>query len=57
MLAMIKKGIRGKLCHSINRYAKAYKKYMKDCGKNREILRCKQFVWLGNVTKTACKWI
>ena len=41
MLAMIKKGIRGGLCHSINRYAKAYKKYMKDCGKNREILRCK----------------
>ena len=57
MLVMIKKVIRGGLCHSINRYAKAYKKYMKDCGKNREILRCKQFVWLGNVTKTACKWI
>ena len=41
MLVMIKKVIRGGLCHSINRYAKAYKKYIKDYGKNREILRCK----------------
>ena len=30
MLLMVQKGIRGRLCHSINRYAKADNKYMKD---------------------------
>ena len=30
MLLMVEKGIRGGLCHSINRYVKARSKYMKD---------------------------
>ena len=30
MLLMVQKGIRGRLCHSISRYAKADNKYMKD---------------------------
>ena len=35
MLLMVEKGIRG-LCHSINRYAKANNKYVKDYNKNKE---------------------
>ena len=30
MLLMVEKGIRRGICHSINRYAKANNKYMKD---------------------------
>ena len=30
LLPIIKKGIRSRLCHSINRYAKVNKTYMKD---------------------------
>ena len=38
MLLMVKKGIRGGICHSIYRYAKANNKYMKDYDKkNRHI--------------------
>ena len=36
MLLMVEKGIRGGICHSIYRYAKANNKYMKDYDKNRE---------------------
>ena len=35
MLIMIGKGIRGGICHSIYRYAKANNKYMKDYDKNK----------------------
>ena len=38
MLLMVKKGIRGRICHAIHRYAKANNKYMKDYDKNKESL-------------------
>ena len=37
MLLMIQKVIRGGICHSIYRYAKANKKYIKDFDKNKEL--------------------
>ena len=36
MLLMVKKGIRGGICHAVHQYAKAYNKYMKDYDKNKE---------------------
>ena len=36
MFLMVEKGIRGGICHSIDRYLKANKKYMKDYDKNKE---------------------
>ena len=36
MLLMVRKGIRGGICHSIYQYAKANNKYMRDCCKNKE---------------------
>ena len=36
MLLMVEEGIRGRICHSIHRYAKANNKYMKDYDKNKE---------------------
>ena len=38
MLLMIEEGIRGGICHSIHRYAKANNKYMKNYDKNKESL-------------------
>ena len=35
MLLMVEKGIGGGICHSICRYAKANKKYMKDHDKKK----------------------
>ena len=36
MLLMIKKGIRGGICHTIHRYTEANNKYMKNYDKNKE---------------------
>ena len=33
---MIEKEIRGEICHSVKRYAKANNKYIKDYDKNKE---------------------
>ena len=38
MLLMVEKGTRGEICHAINRYAKANKKYMKNDDKNIQSL-------------------
>ena len=35
---MVEKGIRGGMCHSIYRYAKVNKKYMKDYDKNKDLI-------------------
>ena len=37
MLIMVEKGIRGGICHSINRHARGNNKYMKDCDKNEQL--------------------
>ena len=36
MLLMVVKGIRGRLCHSINKFSEANNKYMNDYDKNKE---------------------
>ena len=36
MLLMVEKGIRGRICHGIYRYAKTNNKYMKNYNKNKE---------------------
>ena len=36
MLMMFEKGIRGRMCHAVYRYAKANKEYVKNYNKNIE---------------------
>ena len=47
ILLMVEKDIRRGICHAIHGYAKANKKYMKDCDNIP--------IWMGNVTKIVCK--
>ena len=61
MLLKAEKVIRGDICYAIHRYANVSNKYMKNHDKKNNITipyvsRCKQFVWMGNVSKTSCKW-
>ena len=37
MLLMVENGVRGGLCHFINRYVKVNNKFLKDFDKNREL--------------------
>ena len=56
---LIEKGIRGGICHAIHRYAKSNNNYIKNYDKNTLIshaFRCKQFVWMDNVSKIVCNW-
>ena len=41
MLLMVEKVIRGGMCHSFHRYVKGNIGYMKDYGKNKELLYLK----------------
>ena len=54
----MKKELEVVICHAIQRYTKANNKYMKNYDKKKEspyiiypIFRCKQFAWMGNVSK------
>ena len=65
MLLMVEEGIRGGICHSIHRYAKANNKYMKDHNKNIEF-SCIKYLDANNLygwamsqklAKTNFKWV
>ena len=60
MLLMVENRIRGGICQTTHRYAKANNKYMNNYDKNRMIIsnvfRCKQFVWMDDVSKIIIKW-
>ena len=55
MLLMVEKGIRDGVYHTIQRYAGANNKYMKEYSKNKELIYHvfvrKQSIWMGNVSK------
>ena len=55
MLLVVEKGTRGRISHAIHRYAEPNNKCMKIYDKNIEssylMYLCKQFVWMGNVSK------
>ena len=59
MLLMVDEGIRGGICHSIHRYAKANNKYMENYNKNEESPYIQYLdannLWLGNVSKITSK--
>ena len=39
MLLMVKKGTRGEICQTVNRYAKTNNRHIKNCDKNTHTLR------------------
>ena len=59
MLLMVEKRIRGRICHTIHRHAKANNKYMKNYDKNMEssyfMYWMQKSVWVGNVSKITRK--
>ena len=62
MLILVENVITDGLCYSINKYAKANNKYIKDYDTSKEssylkYLDVSKFVWLGNITKIDRKWI
>ena len=48
MLLTVQKGIKGEIYHSINRYVKAYNKYVQDYDKNKES-SCLKYWYVNNV--------
>ena len=61
MLMMVEKGIRGRICHAIHRYAKAKNKYMNNYDKNKEspyiqYLDANNLYGWASLKKFACKW-
>ena len=61
VLLMVEEWIRDEICQTISRCAKANNKYMNGCDKRKSsiishVFRCKQFVWVGNISKTFCRW-
>ena len=59
MLLMVVKSIRGGICHSIYRHAKANNKYMKHHDKHKESLYLEYWdvsnIWLGYIVKASHK--
>ena len=61
VLSVVGKAIRGGICHSINRYAKANNKYIKDYHKNKEWSYLKYWdannlYFLDSVEKPCSRW-
>ena len=50
MLLLVEKGIKGGICHAIDRYAEANNKYIKNCDKNKEP------PYFPYASKVACRW-